>query len=287
MIIHRPKDCTAGFMCRAEPKDCLPFLELGEVYASSSTQVDSHQNHGWEICLQTKGHSEWTVKGEKASMGELSSYLIRPGIEHRSNAFAEEECHFYFVVFRDECIPEILKDRPEWNQDYLFSEESGDLILPFQNLIREMSIPKKWRRHACRLALQQLCIAFSRTHLTKSDHRRSWLDFHPAAVRAMTLLESQPDYPWRTEELAKEAGVSVPHLCEHFRKAYGESPYQCLMRMRIEESKRRLTTTDLSITHIAVDLGFASGQHFSRIFKQRTGSTPRQFRNAQSNQTST
>lgn len=205
MIVHRPKDFFAGFMCRSEPNDSLPFLELGEVYASSRTQVDLHQNYGWEICLQTKGHSEWTVKGEKASMGELSSYLIRPGIEHRSNAFAEEECHFYFVVFRDECIPEILKDRPEWNQDYLFSEESGDLI-------REMSIPKKWRRHACRLALQQLCIAFSRTHLTKSD---------------------------------------------------------------------------LSITHIAVDLGFASGQHFSRIFNQRTGSTPRQFRNAQSNQTST
>ncbi|MCC5835193.1 MAG: helix-turn-helix domain-containing protein [Opitutales bacterium] len=278
MIIHRPKDCVAGFICRADPNDSLPFLELGEIHANPWTDVKPHSNKGWELCLQAKGSSKWEVEGKPYKMPELGCYLIRSGVTHRALNFSGEDCHFYFVVIPDERIPEEVADRPEWDKDCQFTQSSPEMLIPFQSLVREVSIPKKWRRFSCKLFIQQLCIAFSRIHLKKSDARESWLELHPAAVRTMTLLSHQPDYPWRTEELAKLAGISVPHLCQIFRKAYGETPYQCLMRLRIEEAKRRLSDTDMSITHIAVDLCFASGQHFSRIFKQRTGITPRQYR---------
>lgn len=278
MIIHRPRDCVAGFMCRSEPEDSLPFLELGEVYANPWTDVNRHSNGGLELCLQTKGFSEWEVEGQRHELVEQGCYLIQPAVSHRATSFSGEDCHFYFVVFDEDKIPKELSARPEWSRKCQFTADGAELLVPFQALTREMSVPKKWRRVNCELILQQLCIAFSRIHLKDSEERESWLQLHPAAVRTMTLISHQPDYPWRTEELAKLAGISVPHLCQIFRHAYGETPYQCLMRLRIDEAKRRLSQTDTSVTHIAVDLCFSSGQHFSRMFKQRTGMTPRQFR---------
>ncbi|MCC5835190.1 MAG: helix-turn-helix transcriptional regulator [Opitutales bacterium] len=279
MKIHRPSHYTAGFICQPEPDDGLPFFELGEVYLGSGVTVDRAQTNAWEICLQVKGESTWSVGDKKYTMSELDSYLIRPGVKTCLQACTADESHFYFVAFPDRWIPEELKPRSEWKQDCLFSENSGELLLPLQNLIREISIPQKWRRYACQLTLQQLCIAFSRIHLTQQEEQKSWLDIHPAAQRAMSLIEARPDYPWRTEELAAMSGVSESHLYGSFREAYGESPFQCFMRLRIEESKRRLSNTDLSVTQIAIDLGFSSSQHFSRIFRQRTGSSPSEFRN--------
>jgi AraC-like DNA-binding protein len=47
----------------------------------------------------------------------------------------------------------------------------------------------------------------------------------------------------------------------------------------IEEAKRILLGTNKSISEIAYELGFEYPQYFSKLFKQKTGNTPQEFRN--------
>ncbi|MFA6644651.1 MAG: helix-turn-helix domain-containing protein, partial [Bacteroidales bacterium] len=46
----------------------------------------------------------------------------------------------------------------------------------------------------------------------------------------------------------------------------------------IEVAKKRLLDADKSISEIAYELGFRYPQHFTRLFKQRTGLTPNEYR---------
>jgi transcriptional regulator GlxA family with amidase domain len=51
-----------------------------------------------------------------------------------------------------------------------------------------------------------------------------------------------------------------------------------ILRVRINHAQKLLETTMLSVTDIAVQSGFASLNHFFRVFHGRTGVTPRTFR---------
>ncbi|MEU8779821.1 AraC family transcriptional regulator [Streptomyces sp. NPDC048606] len=82
------------------------------------------------------------------------------------------------------------------------------------------------------------------------------------------------------DEIAAVAGVSTSHLNRLFRASTGESPYQYVLRQRVEHARRALLDTDDSITDIALYCGFADQSHLTRAVRRATGLTPRTLRAA-------
>ncbi|MHB9023753.1 MAG: helix-turn-helix domain-containing protein [Armatimonadota bacterium] len=72
--------------------------------------------------------------------------------------------------------------------------------------------------------------------------------------------------------------LSYRQLSRHFKKIVGMTPKQYEMQCRLLEAKRLLTSTRLSITSIALELGFASSQHFSNQFARQIGLPPSAYR---------
>jgi len=71
--------------------------------------------------------------------------------------------------------------------------------------------------------------------------------------------------------------MSPKHLCRCFKQATGESPYQYLLKLRINEAKRLLRKGSFSMTEVAYSTGFSSPSHFSTTFRKSTGMSPRSF----------
>ncbi|ASS74221.1 hypothetical protein CIG75_03960 [Tumebacillus algifaecis] len=63
-----------------------------------------------------------------------------------------------------------------------------------------------------------------------------------------------------------------------FKEMMGISPLQFLHDVRIEKSKGLLKEGHLSTTQISFDVGFSSLSHFSKVFKEKTGMTPKRYR---------
>jgi AraC family transcriptional regulator len=55
-------------------------------------------------------------------------------------------------------------------------------------------------------------------------------------------------------------------------------PHRYLLERRIERAAELLAGTDLPVTAVALEVGFASGPHLSRAFRAATGCTPRDYR---------
>lgn len=83
----------------------------------------------------------------------------------------------------------------------------------------------------------------------------------------------------RTEDLAEMSGLSISHFERRFRLAFGSSPRQYLIRIRIENAAALLRTTDKTITQIANAVGFFDHSHFSRSFQKVMSLSPTNFRN--------
>ena len=82
------------------------------------------------------------------------------------------------------------------------------------------------------------------------------------------------------EDIAREAGLSPSHFTRLFRETIGDTPYQFLMRYRVERAKEKLADPSLAMIDIALGCGFSDQPHFSRIFKQFAGLTPSAYRKA-------
>jgi AraC-like DNA-binding protein len=78
--------------------------------------------------------------------------------------------------------------------------------------------------------------------------------------------------------VASAAGLSVHHFERVFKRQMGLAPMKYLQSLRIFQSQRLLTSTDLSVKEIALEVGLPDPLYFSRIFHGTTGASPRQYR---------
>lgn len=74
--------------------------------------------------------------------------------------------------------------------------------------------------------------------------------------------------------------VSVSYLSRILTKLTGQSTQQHIQEKLIERAKEKLSTTELSISEIAYELGFEHPQSFSKLFKAKTTLTPGEYRNS-------
>lgn len=80
-------------------------------------------------------------------------------------------------------------------------------------------------------------------------------------------------------DIASQLNMSTHYLSDLLRNLTGLNTQQHIHTYLIERAKSLLLTTDLSINEIAFSLGFDYPQYFSRLFKNKTGQTPVEFRN--------
>ena len=77
-------------------------------------------------------------------------------------------------------------------------------------------------------------------------------------------------------DVAAYAGISERYLRSLFLQYLNFSPLDYLNQIRINKSIELLRNTELSVKEVSFQCGFQSPQYFSRIFKQRTGISPRE-----------
>jgi iron complex transport system substrate-binding protein len=82
----------------------------------------------------------------------------------------------------------------------------------------------------------------------------------------------------RIEDLAREAGMSVRGLGKAFKRQYGLTPHQYLVRVRVREAANLLVNSEASLEAIAEKTGFPNRHYLSRMFKKLTGQSPADFR---------
>jgi AraC-like DNA-binding protein len=97
--------------------------------------------------------------------------------------------------------------------------------------------------------------------------------------RACCLILEQSNGSVDFTRMARELGLSLSGFRKMFRKITGLPPGQYLQQIRINKACELLQQTALSIGEISARLGFESIYYFSRIFKIKTGLSPRDYRN--------
>jgi AraC-like DNA-binding protein len=80
------------------------------------------------------------------------------------------------------------------------------------------------------------------------------------------------------QELSNLTKWSLHHFIKTFTKYINQTPYQYILKKKMDKAKAIICETDMSLNDIASDLGFSSYSNFCNAFKRETGKTPDIYR---------
>lgn len=138
---------------------------------------------------------------------------------------------------------------------------------------------------------QDIIIAYLETLLRYADrfYHRQFLTRRKANHQLLHRLETLLAAYFNSDELVTKGlpsvhslsgqlNVSVSYLSRLLKTLTGQTTQQHIHDKLIEKAKEKLSTTDLSISEIAYELGFEHSQSFSKLFKTKTAQSPLAFR---------
>ncbi len=96
--------------------------------------------------------------------------------------------------------------------------------------------------------------------------------------KIMQFIEEHLTETIKVEELAALTKLSKTYFSRVFKSAYKESPYNYVLRRRMELAKELIAETDAALSEIALDCGMADQAHLCKTFRKVFGSTPNQWR---------
>jgi AraC-like DNA-binding protein len=144
------------------------------------------------------------------------------------------------ILLREEFLSGRIKDR-------LLVEAAGTVLSAW--LVRQWSHASSRRKISGRLSAQQL-------------------------RKAMEMIEHCSNGDLSVSDLADALGMGTHQFTRHFSASVGSTPYQYIVRRRLERARTLLEKTSLPIADIALEVGFVSQSHLTETFRRHLHVTP-------------
>ncbi|MFD2244722.1 helix-turn-helix domain-containing protein [Pontibacter ruber] len=145
---------------------------------------------------------------------------------------------------------------------------------------------------------------FIQQQLLKEDVLRDYLDillisltrmyrlhykeefFAVSSLSQLQLLENLIDRYYKEHKpvsfYAEELNLTAKQLNEISKRSTGKTPTELIQERLVLEAQRLLVHSDLTVSQVAMELGYFDNAYFFRFFKKHVGKTPEQFRNTHS-----
>lgn len=131
-------------------------------------------------------------------------------------------------------------------------------------------------------AVDLLCTHLARGHAAPvgmtplTSPRRGLADWQIRRVTA--YMREHLDRQISLREMADLLKLSRHHFCTAFRMATGYTPFEWLTHQRVALAKEMLASLHLSVTEIALSVGYENPSAFTASFRRTTGMTPSDYR---------
>ncbi len=250
----------------------------------------------FSLFMNRRGQSRCSIEGYRIKIPE-DTFLISNAGQYYSLEIESETLVETFNLHLGNALLEQIQASLSLPPDTLLLDPLAQAPQPFvfpNRLNRKDSVVCQWientRLHEdpadLEAALQDLIVYLlqSQTEIQQEISRLPALkqgtkqELHQRLNRARDCLYAQPLEAYSLEELAQIACLSKYHFLRMFRAAYGCTPHQFQLQLRVEKARVLLAQTRLSVQAIAEVLRFDEPASFSRLFRKRVGVYPSQYR---------
>ena len=229
----------------------------------------------YSIEFVTHGRGAVTLQGEEHPLRPGRLFCYGPGIRHDITTDPKEPLVKYFVDFVGMNALSLLAVCGLKPGETLQVMATGDLQVIFDELIHNGLRATRYSAAICGKLLE--CLALKTAELSAPSEgieSPAYLKYQKSRQHIQEHFERL-----RTlDQIARECYVNAAYLCRLFRRFDHQSPYQFLVRLKMNLAAERLHEPGALIKQVAEQAGFSDPFHFSRAFKSVFGLSPDSFR---------
>ena len=237
-----------------------------------------HAHNYTELFYIIGGNGQFQIDDEQFPVRAHQLVIVNPNIIHTELSYAAHPLEY--IVLGIEGL-EISIPGTNENRYCIYTFPTANKVLNcMQNILHEMQNRESAHQVACQAYMDILVVQLMRhtgTSMTQVADN-SPANRQCAAIRR--YIDSHYKEPLTLDLLAAEANVNKYYLAHAYKQTYGISPINYLIARRIQEGKRLLAETDLSLSQISGILGFSSASYFSQSFRKAEGISPVEYRKA-------
>ncbi|MBH5318358.1 AraC family transcriptional regulator [Paenibacillus sp. GSMTC-2017] len=248
-----------------------------------------HWHNAFEIGYCISGSGFFYLGGKKYEVNPGDVFVVSNMEKHRAQSNPIDPSTFYFVKFDASLIggagnellaPFIVKS------DLFINKIDGQLQAAsqigglMQHIWEEIEQEDKAYKSMVKGLLIQVCTLLLR-HYVKEQTMDEWnrsiqayKKLSPALDRIHELFHENI----QLKDIAECLSLSTSRTYHLFKETMGEGFKEYLTKIRIHESKKRLSDPNVSITEIYLSCGFQGHAAFYRSFKKIVGVTPKEYR---------
>jgi AraC-like DNA-binding protein len=279
-LTHNPEDRNWGlYLTVAGSARVLPDTDYPP--AGHPTGYHFTWNNGrvlqeYQLNYITEGEGIMETHQGKYVVKEGSVILLRPNLWHRYKPVKNKGWMEHYIGFSGEFADRMVRNYGLFTESPVirigFHE---DLVHHFQEVFNFVKSERPGYHQICSGIVVQL---LGQIISIKKNENFRFSQVENSIQKACLMIRENATRNLDIENLAEELKINYSLFRKAFKKYTGLSPLQYHTSLRMKQAIYLLYNTDLSIKEISFSLGFCSVFYFSKLFKEKTGHTPSEYR---------
>ncbi len=257
-----------------------------------------HWHEEFEYIYVTDGTAQFLVADQNFILSAGDCLLINQNVIHRVKPYNDCDCIYYSVVFHPSLFMDV--NNPVIRSKYLdpissnhnlkyyllkADNRAGDSITALLRQIIHTNeqcafgYELSTRALLCELWISALQGALKRTSMPLTENTQTILD-EDRVKKILTYIAGHYMEQISLENIASSVHISKSECCRCFKRRLSITPFEYLIKYRVYSAAIMIVqnTERISVSEIAIKVGFNSSSYFNKMFRKYIGCTPTQFR---------
>ena len=229
----------------------------------------------WCIEYVVHGRGRLTLGSLEYDLRAGSVFTYNPGIPHQIRSDPRDPMVKYFVDFVGRRASAVVRDC-QLGQCGVAQVFPPDCAAPlYEELIQSGTQASTNSSSLCSKLLECLALKIGVSSAPTAEAESPAFSSY---LRSRELIERNFLRLRTLEQVAYECDMDPAYICRLFRRFGHQTPYQYLLRLKVNYAAAELQKSDALVKDVAAAVGFCDTFHFSRVFHSILGTSPAEFR---------
>jgi AraC family transcriptional regulator of arabinose operon len=222
----------------------------------------------------TRGEGWYRINKQRFPVKPNQYFILPKSVPHEYGADIQNPWSIYWVHFSGEESDYFVKYlQGKQSKGPMSTSPSPARVLLFEEMLHHLEL----MNHTDNIVLANSSLyaflaSFKRVQFKAPDTEKN------PVQEIIELMKNNLDRNFTLEELARHVHMSPSRLSALFREKTHYSPISLLTSLKIQKAGQLIKETNQNIKSIARSMGYADPYHFSRVFKNIMGVSPKTFR---------